>query len=296
MTPRAPCSFGFAEFFALGEYQRADRIISALQEIGCSSLRVSVPEGDYYAPGGEEWYGWLFRRVASKLELVPFLHSASFDGAPPSSASGALRGAHDYADFVDAVLTHHGKCFTHVEVCIPPPTNRQKRMSPESWLPSAEILTTTLQATRGWNVVFGIPVLASSAGSSAGLEPGIDPFWVHALGQRGLLDEVSAVSIQRLSLSGDSTHWVRYSATLRDVLGQYGSRVSLWLTDGGHSSEATDENSQLDHFRRFLDVPAERHYWRQWEDRPTARDEAAGLGAFHQDGTPKLLGRFIQSR
>lgn len=324
MNPRelAPC--GFSESFRAGEHERVERILQSLRAAQCSALRVVLSEHDYYAPGGRDWYRWLFGRVAKELELVPCLRYPT-ESQRPLEPRGALREVRAYTEFVDAVLTEHGRHFTHLELCSPP-TVRAGSSPKDAWLLSAEILTATLQAARGgWSIVLGTMIPSSRedserASTSAFRDarevgtPGwngafdesiggdasddadeIDFYWVHALGQRGLLDEVSALSLQGLHRDPSVGRWLLYAAALRRVRDEYGSRASLWLTEGGYPAHGRDEARQVESFVQFLQMPAERHFWARWEDRPQVHDATSPepIGVVRDDGHPKLLGRLL---
>lgn len=322
MSGAALRPFGFAESFRFGERERVERVVSSVRQVGCRQLKVSLSPLDYFRSGGVEWLDWLFARVASELELLPCLRytaDTQRPGAPsealrrarsqrPGAPPETLRRARAYAEFVDAVLTRHGKHFGYVELCSPPPMNQSERPE-DSWLLSAEILTATLDAARGgWNIVLGTPVPATPKPPRGGAgEEGanssqeLDFYWVHALGQRGLLDEIFAVSLQGQHHQGNSSRaaaerWQAQCLALREVLSLYGARASLWLTEGGYSTEGRDEARQAELFARFLQIPAERHYWDAWEDRPpTSRplDPGHRRGIVHADRRPKLLARLL---
>jgi CDP-paratose 2-epimerase len=293
-----PARCGFSEWFAVGEHERAERIVDDLRSSGITSLRVTLSANDYYAPGAEQWHDWLLARVAADLELVPCLRYP-LEHELPLDASGALREVRAYTEFVDAVLTRHGKHFTHVELCSPPTVHGGGVGPADTWLLSAEILTATLQAARGgWNIVLGTsappPTTRAAAGGVSprnGAAAASDFYWVHALGQRGLLDEVFALSLQGLYRDKAWEHWDAQARALRRVLDEYGSRCAIWLTEGGFSAGAREEARQVEHYVQFLQVPAERHYWCAWEDRPDASDSS---GAMRADGQPKLLARLLR--
>lgn len=280
--------WGFSERFFVGEYERADRIVSAIRQGGFTSLRVDVSARDYYARGGTEWYEWLFRRIASELELLPCLEFSSTGADSPS------RGVRVYADFVDTVLSHHGKHFDYVELSSPPPPTGGDGVR-DLWLRSTESLTAILQATRGgWNVVLG--TVAPGLSPSSGASPHPESYWIHALCERGLLDQVSAVSLQGLHQPKAWNRFQQLARSLQAVLDAHGARAALWLTEGGYPSSARDETLQVRHLAAFLNVPAERHYWRSWEDRPAAEAPLPDqrLGVVRADGRPKLVARLLQ--
>lgn len=288
MKSEAPRPWGFSEHFFVGEYERADRVVSAIHQAGFTSLRVDVSARDYYARGGTEWHEWLFRRIASELELLPCLAFSSTAADSPS------RGVRVYADFVDTILTHHGKHFDYLELSSPPPPMSGDGVR-DLWLRSTESLTAILQATRGgWNVVLGTgaPGLPSSGGPSTHPEF----YWIRALCERGLLDQVSAVSLQGLHQPKTWNRFQQLARRLQGVLDAHGARATLWLTEGGYPSSARNETLQARHLAAFLSVPAERHYWRSWQDRPAVEAplQDQRLGVVRADGRPKLVARLLQ--
>src|SRR5690606_20635144 len=108
--------------------------------------------------------------------------------------------------------------------------------------------------------------------------------------------QVSAVSLQGLHQPKAWNRFQQLARSLQAVLDAHGARAALWLTEGGYPSSARDETLQVRHLAAFLNVPAERHYWRSWEDRPAAEAPLPDqrLGVVRADGRPKLVARLLQ--
>ncbi|MBE7213405.1 MAG: NAD-dependent dehydratase, partial [Gluconacetobacter diazotrophicus] len=104
------------EWFHPGEHAVVERALDRLQRSGAAFLRTHVSWAEYQAPGGEDWYDWLLPTLAARTELLPCVHYTPPSLSRNGTTTGAPRVLKDYADFVDHLLTRHGRHFTHVEL------------------------------------------------------------------------------------------------------------------------------------------------------------------------------------
>jgi CDP-paratose 2-epimerase len=110
-----PC-LGAVEWFCPGEHERVEQVIEALRRAGIERLRTGVSWADYHTRAGHPWYDWLLPRLARELELLP-----CFTYTPPSlglvaKSSAPPREPKAYADFLDVMITAHGRHFEWVEL------------------------------------------------------------------------------------------------------------------------------------------------------------------------------------
>src|SRR3546814_13085950 len=83
---------------------------------GLTGLRTGVSWADCHTPAGAGWYDWLRPRLARDVELLP-----CFTYTPPSLGIAAKSAAPPrvpkaYADFLDVIVTRHGRHFEWVEL------------------------------------------------------------------------------------------------------------------------------------------------------------------------------------
>ena len=112
MTP----PLGVVEWFEPGERERVERVVAELRQLGVSHLRTAVSWADWFTEGGERWYDWLLPRLARDFELLPCVSWTPPSLAEVPKASAPPRRLRDYADFLDTLITRHGRCFDYVEL------------------------------------------------------------------------------------------------------------------------------------------------------------------------------------
>jgi CDP-paratose 2-epimerase len=247
---------GIAEWFRLGDYDRVDRALDHLEALGARSLRTHLSWADYHAEGGREWYDWLIPRLAGRIELLPCIHytppSLSVTGTP----AGPPRRAQDLADFVDHALDRYGQHFGHVELWNEPNNllDWDWRTDPE-WTVFAEMIGAAAHwaEKRGCRAVLGGPCP-------------FDLNWLQLMGERGVLREVSAISIHGFPGTWDSEAstwggWDGHLAAARALAERYRPGMEIWITEAGYSTWRHDEVEQARRFLDALDAPADRLYW-----------------------------------
>lgn len=104
------------EWFRVGEYERGERVLADLKAVGVQDLRINVSWADWCTREGQEWYAWLFPRLAEEVTLLPcFLSTPPSLGVVPKPSSPP-RAPKAYADFLDLMITRFGAFFDHIEL------------------------------------------------------------------------------------------------------------------------------------------------------------------------------------
>ncbi len=285
---------GAVEWFCPGEHERVERALEALRRAGIDRLRTGVSWADYHTPAGRPWYDWLLPRLAGELELLP-----CFTYTPPSlgvvaKSSAPPREPKAYADFLDHVITVHGRHFEWLELWNEPNNlnDWDWRLDPQ-WLIFSEMVggAAYWAKQRGKRAVLG------------GMCPS-DPNWLALMAERGVLDHVDAVGIHAFPeiWERDWRGWPGLLAALRAVLDRFGLRPEIWATEAGYSTWRHDEARQIDCLLEGLAAPLERFYWYALQDLDPERASQEGFhvderhyhfGLIRADGTPKLLHRLL---
>ncbi|MGZ9021547.1 MAG: hypothetical protein ACXW3S_16700, partial [Rhodoplanes sp.] len=102
---------GVVEYFRPGEHERVEWVLAQLRVLGLERIRTSVSWADCHTDEGVDWYDWLLPRLAKDVEVLP-----CFAYTPPSlgivaKTSAPPRDPKLYADFLDLMLTRHGRHF-----------------------------------------------------------------------------------------------------------------------------------------------------------------------------------------
>ncbi len=291
--------FGFVEWFRIGEYERVTQAIAGMKAAGAVYLRTHLSWAEYHGPGGEAWYDWLLPTLGEAFDLLPCVHYTPPSLSRNGRSSGAPRRLGDYADFIDHVLTRHGKHFRHIELWNEPNNLLDWDWREDhDWLLFCEMIgAAAYWATRrGWKVVLAGPCP-------------FDSYWLDLMGQRGVLEFVSAIGLHGFPGTWDSpaTNWRGFEANIEDMralLDRYNPKARIWLTETGYSTWRNDEAAQVEHFQRALSAPAERVYWYGWQDlAPTVPTQEGlyfdvrhyHLGVTDCQGRPKLLRRLLET-
>ncbi len=103
--------YGFAEWFRPGEHGRVEQVLPAMRAAGASCLRTHLSWAEYHAEGGEAWYDWLLPRLGREFDLLPCVHYTPPSLSRTGCTSGPPRDLKSYADFIDHVLSRHGRHF-----------------------------------------------------------------------------------------------------------------------------------------------------------------------------------------
>ncbi len=289
--------YGFVEWFRPGEYERTETLLPQILASGASYLRTHLSWAEYLAPGGEEWYDWLIPKLGPHVDLLPCVHYTPPSLSRTGKTSGAPVDLKAYADFVDHILTRYGKHFSHIELW-----NEPNNLLDWDWREDQDYQlfcemvggAAYWAQERGWKAVLGGPCP-------------FDAHWLNLMGERGILDVVSAVGIHGFpgtweSEEGSWSGWDLHLAETREILERYKPNCEVWITETGYSTWRSDEMEQVRRFTEALAVPADRLYWYSWADIPPNIAVQEGLwfdprhyhlGIVDAQANPKLLARML---
>lgn len=289
---------GFVEWFRQGEHLRVEAAIKGMRTAGVKRLRSHLSWAEYHAPGGVEWFDWLIPRLGGSFDLLPCVHYTPPSLSRTGSASGAPENLKDYADFLDIVLTRYGEHFRDVELWNEPNNllDWDWRID-HDWQLFCEMVGGAAHWVqhRGWRAVLGGP------------SP-FDTHWLNLMGQRGVLNVVSAIGLHGFPGTWDSENsvWRGYDqhlAEAREILARYNPTCEIWITEAGYSTWRNDDAEQVRRFREAQNAPADRLYWYGWQDIPQHIPVQEGLyfdprhyhlGVTDAEGRPKLLRRLLE--
>jgi CDP-paratose 2-epimerase len=293
-------SLGFVEWFRRGEHARVEAAIAGMHDAGARHLRTHLSWAEYHAPGGQEWFDWLIPRLGESFDLLPCVHYTPPSLSRTGSAAGAPVRLKDYADFIDVMLTRYGKHVRDIELWNEPNNLLDWDWREDhDWQLFSEMIGGAAYwiQHRGWRAVLGGP------------SP-FDSHWLDLMGQRGVLDVVSAVGFHGFPGTWDSeaATWRGYDthiAEARAVLARYNPACEIWITEAGYSTWRNDEAEQVRRFHEAQAAPAERLYWYGWQDIPKDIPVQEGryfdprhyhLGVTDAAGRPKLLRRLLENQ
>ncbi|TCU09675.1 NAD-dependent epimerase/dehydratase family protein [Rhizobium sullae] len=289
--------YGFVEWFRPGEYERTETVLPDILAAGASYLRTHLSWAEYLAPGGKEWFDWLLPKIGREIDLLPCIHYTPPSLSRTGRSSGAPRVLKDYADFVDHVLTRYGRHFRHIELW-----NEPNNLLDWDWREDSDfrLFCEMVGAAaywakhRGWSPILGGPCP-------------FDPYWLNLMGERGVLNVVSAVGFHGFPGTWDSEAstwggWDLHLGEMRAILDRHNKDAEIWITETGYSTWRNDEMEQARRFVTALSVPADRMYWYGWRDVPPDVPVQEGLwfdprhyhlGAVDANNQPKLLARLL---
>lgn len=297
--PLRQTTFGFAEWFRPGEFERVQSAVEGMKAARATRLRTHLSWADFHTAEGPDWYDWLIPTLGREFDLLPCIHYTPPSISRTGTAAGPPKRLQDYADFIDQILTRYGEHFSHVEIW-----NEPNNLLDWDWRVDIDwelFCEMANQAAywinqRGWKAVL------------AGPSP-FDENWLDLMGQRGLLAQMSAVGLHGFPGTWDSEHatwigWEALIAKMRAIIDRYNPDAEIWITEAGYATWRHDEIEQV---RRFLDAlraPAERLYWYGWQDIPSDIAVQEGLrfddrhyhmGILKPHGERKLLGRLLET-
>ncbi|GFO57741.1 NAD-dependent dehydratase [Geomonas silvestris] len=294
-SAQLPQHLGVVEWFRPGEYDRVERALEDLAQLGIRRLRTGVSWADLYTPEGDAWYQWLIPRLGRELELLPcFLYTPPSIGLEQKTSAPPVHPK-DYADFIDVFISRYGEYFEYVELW-----NEPNNLSEWDW-------TLDPHWTIFGEMIGGAAYWAKQRGKKTvlgGMSP-IDAHWLCRMFDLGVMEHIDVVGIHGFPDIFDYTwkgwHWNIDS--VREVLTSHGSPCEIWVTEAGFSTWQHDERKQIEVFLDFLKAPADRVYWYGIDDldpmlaavnRFHLDDREYFFGLRRADGTPKLLFRLLE--
>ncbi|MGZ8995072.1 MAG: SDR family NAD(P)-dependent oxidoreductase [Rhodospirillales bacterium] len=287
---------GVVEWFRPGEHDRVEQVLAGLASIGVQRLRTGISWADYHRDGGAAWYGWLLPRLARDVEILP-----CFTYTPPSlgveaKASSPPRDAKAYADFLDVVVSQHGRAFEWVELW-----NEPNNLNNWDWQLDFEwqVFSEMVGAAAYWMRSLGKKTVLGGTCPT-------DPHWLHLMCQRGVMAYIDAIGVHGFPGTWDSeSAWRDWPATIaaaREAVGAEGYAPQIWITEAGFSTWRHDEAEQLRRFVAAMRSEAERVYWYSYQDlHPDLASEEGfhfderhyHAGMVRADGSGKLLYRAL---
>lgn len=285
---------GVVEYFRPGEHDRVEAVLAHLRTLGLQRIRTSVSWADCHTDEGAAWYDWLLPRLAKDLEVLP-----CFVYTPPSIGIVAKSSAppadpKQYADFLDAMMTRHGRHFEWLELWNEPNNlNDWDWRLDEEWHQFSAMVGGAAYwiKQRGWKTVLG------------GTCP-TDLNWLRLMCRRGIMAYIDAVSVHGFPGTWDCD-WPGWNVMISDTraaLQEEGYNPQLWITEAGYSTWNDKEAKQVSAFISALHTDAERMYWYSFQDLDGDLDSQEGFhfddrhyytGMLKADGTRKLLYRVL---
>ncbi len=286
---------GLVEWFAPGEYERAECVVQDLRRLGVRRLRTGVSWADWLRPDGPEWYDWLLPRLAAEVEVLPcFLYTPPSMGLRPATSSPP-RDPKAFADWLDFVLDRFGKHFEYLELWNEPNNVSEwdYRLDPE-WRLFAEMVggAAYWARRRGWKTVLG------------GMSPPA-PDWLRLMFLRGVMEHIDVVGVHGFPGTWDDgwLGWPTVLGQLQEVLDAHGHAGPIWVTETGFSTWRHQHAECLQRFADAASLPVPRVYWYSLEDLDPYRPTVDGFhvdereyhfGLRRTNGQRKLLYRLWQ--
>jgi CDP-paratose 2-epimerase len=291
---------GIVQWFRPGCHDLVEECITSLRSLGADRLRTQVSWADYHAEGGRAWYQWLLERLGGEFDLLPCVHYTPPVMSENGRSSGPPRDLRSFADFVDEIITAHGRNFNDIELWNEPNNllDWDWRLDPD-WMKFCTMVGAAAywSRQRGKRVVLGGPCPT-------------DTNWLRLMGERGILNVVDAVGVHGFPGTWDSVEggtwpgsWDDVLQAVRETVHVYNPDLELWITETGYSTWREDPFQQMAAFINAWDAPADRLYWYGLRDLPPDVPVQEGLnfdvrhyhfGLQHIDGRPKLLARALR--
>jgi CDP-paratose 2-epimerase len=283
---------GVVEWFELGEHERVERVAEELRTLGVEHLRTGISWAAWHADGGADWYAWLLETLSPRFELLPCVVYTPPSLGVVAKSSAPPRRPRDYADFIDELITRHGRHFEHVELW-----NEPNNIAEWDWRLDLgwEIFSEMIASAAHWARKRGKRTVLG------GMSP-LDPNWLGLLGSRGVLEHIDAIGIHGFPGTWE-VFWPGWDASVEavhDACREHGADCEVWITEAGFSTWQHDQFAQARALTDALEAHVERVYWYAAEDLAPERE---AIGGFHTDirhyhmgvhtaaGEPKLLAR-----
>jgi CDP-paratose 2-epimerase len=292
---RALARTGVVEYFRPGEHERVESVLAQLRVLGLERIRTSVSWADCHTDEGMDWYDWLLPRLAKDVEVLPcFAYTPPSLGIVPKT-SAPPRDSKLYADFLDLMLTRHGRHFEWLELWNEPNNiNDWDWRLDHKWMQFSMMVGAAAYwiKHRGWKTVLG------------GTCP-TDLNWLRLMCRRGIMSYIDAVGIHGFPGTWDC-EWPGWKVQVndtREALQAEGHSPEIWITESGYSTWNQKEARQVGAFMSALQTDAERMYWYSFQDLHGDLDSQEGFhfderhyhtGMIKADGSRKLLYRVLE--
>jgi CDP-paratose 2-epimerase len=283
---------GMIEWFTPGDYEHVERVLADMRVLSVQHLRTGISWSDFDATNHDDWYEWLFKRLAREICILPcFVGTPEAQGVEPKQ-SAPPRDPTAYSELIEAVIRRFGRSFEWVELWNEPNNlyDWDWRLDPD-WRIFSEMAGSAAQAAHrlGKKAVL------------AGMCP-TDLNWLRMMFRRGVMEAIDAVGVHGFpgTWEFDWQDWCYQISKVRRVLAENGSRADIWITKTGFSTWRHDEHQQLRAFIAALQAPVSRVYWYAARDLHPDLPAQDGFhvderhyhfGLKRADATPKLLFR-----
>jgi CDP-paratose 2-epimerase len=290
-------ALGILEWFRPGEHARVEAAVADLERLGVRHLRTGVSWADYHRRGVAAWYDWLLPTLARHFELLPCVLYVPPSISRSKTTAGPPEDPKAYADFLDVLVTRHGRHFDAIELWNEPNNlaDWDWRLDPQ-WQVFADMIVRAAHWMRhkGKRTVLG------------GMCP-LDLNWLRLVAERGGLAEIDVVGLHGFpgtweSASTSWRSWPEQVDAVRRLLAERGLDPGLWITETGYSTWRFDALNQIDCLLATLAAPVERVYWYSYQDLHPSQPSQEGwhfderhyhFGLVTAGGQPKLLYRVL---
>jgi CDP-paratose 2-epimerase len=283
---------GMIEWFTPGDYEHVERVLTDVRVLGVHDLRTGISWADFNSSAHDDWYAWLFNRLAQEVRILPcFAQTPEKLGIEPKQ-SAPPRDPAAYSEFVELAIRRFGRCFEWVELWNEPNSlyDWDWRLDPD-WRIFSELVGGAARAARtlGKKTVL------------AGMCP-TDLNWLRLMFTRGVMEAVDAVGVHGFpgTWEFDWQDWRYQISKVRRLLAENHSHAEIWVTKTGFSTWRHDEHQQLRAFLEAVEAPVSRVYWYAARDLHPDLPAQDGFhvderhyhfGLKRADDSPKLLFR-----
>lgn len=288
---------GITEWFSFEDYERVEKAVELLTELGVKDIRTLVSWADWERPGGRKWYDWLFKKLGqeAQLHIMPALfytphHLAMPDHEGKIRTSHPPRDPHLYALFIKDIIEKYGAHFEWVQLWNEP-----------NWK-----VYWNDDLDPDWNIFISMAKEAGDMAHSFGKKTvlgGITPLelqWIAYVIEQGIETSIDAVAFH-YSPSWPNQHrrWFPIETeinALRAMINGYNVNLEIWLGEIGFSTntESKDEQrilerEQINYFEKIRYTDADKIFWYSlFDQKPDTStddmlntDKEADLTAYH---------------
>jgi CDP-paratose 2-epimerase len=224
------------------------------------------------------------------LYVPPSLSRGRTTAGPPEDPKA-------YADFLDVLVTAHGRHFDAIELW-----NEPNNLADWDWRldPQWEAFSLMVIQAAHWMRRKGKRTVLG------GMCP-LDLNWLRLMAQRGALAEIDVVGLHGFpgTWESDNTSWRPWPEQVREIkrlLADHDLAPAIWITEAGYSTWRFDALNQIDCLLQTLAAPVERVYWYGYQDLHPSQPSQEGwhfderhyhFGLVTPGGQPKLLYRVL---
>lgn len=287
---------GLVQWFDLNQFEEVEKALEDIKQLNITHLRTNICWSDWDRPEAKEWYDWLFKTLASKVEIMPCIMHTPASVVLEACTSAPPKDPKALAAFIDRILNDYGQHFEYVELWNEPhnPLMYDSSLDPD-WEIFSEMVTGAAAVChqKGKKTVLG------------GRSP-MDTLWLQQMIDRDVLEHIDVVGLHGYPDVFDYNWkgWEVYIAKIRNILTVKNVAAEVWITEAGFSTWQKNERRQVKEFMQAVNAKAERVYWYSLTDLSA---QASGKTGYHldereyffgmkaADGAPKLLYTLLSS-